>query len=237
VELARDFWKDAGLAEVFPRDLRRAAARALPLGLVSLSGLWLDGVRDWLRRQGLPGLCGGGDRPLRACLVAYRGQGLVFLDAADPEDEQRFSLAHEVAHFLRDYRQPRLLACVRLGGRAAEVLDGERPPTADECLDAVLARVPLGFHMHLMDRDAAGRFATTAIAAAERDADRLAYELLAPAESVRARTGGGADRDTVGRALQEVYGLPPARAVEYAGILLPAEAPADPLLRRLGLLP
>ncbi len=237
-ELARAFWEMAGAAEPFPRELRRPAVRALPVDIVLLSALRLDDVRAWLRHNGVAYTCGGADRRLRACLVARGGWGHVFLDGEDPADEQRFSLAHELAHFLRDYWQPRRLARARLGERAVEVLDGERPPTARERLGAALARVPLGFHAHLLDRDGAGRFATEAIAIAESEADRLAYELLAPAESVLATVGGAAaDRGAVAGLLREVYGLPEAQALEYGGLLLPPALPADPLLRRLGLAP
>ena len=92
-------------------------------------------------------------------------------------------------------------------------------------ISALLARVPVGFHAHLMARDGAGRIASERIAAAERDADRLAYELLAPAESVLA----AADRTSAACVLQEVYGLPPAQALDYSDLLFRAPPPPDPL--------
>ena len=72
------------------------------------------------------------------------------IDAADPEDEQRFTLAHELAHFLRDYWRPRQMAQQRLGAEAVAILDGKRPPTPQERLAALLREVPLGFHVHLI---------------------------------------------------------------------------------------
>ena len=79
-----------------------------------LTRLRLFGVLEWLRRQGIEFPLTEADRPLRACLVCRRGAGFVFLDGGDDEAEQRFSLAHELAHFLRDYWRPRLLAADRL---------------------------------------------------------------------------------------------------------------------------
>src|SRR4051794_17266865 len=123
-ESANAFWAAAGEIEPFPRKLRRPLARALPVAVVLLPHLRLDGLRAWMRANGIGCPCAERDRALRACLVARAGHGLVFLDGADAEDDQRFSLAHELAHFLRHYWQPRQRACRHLGEAIAEVLDG-----------------------------------------------------------------------------------------------------------------
>jgi hypothetical protein len=205
--------------------------------VISLPHLRLIDVRGWLSRNGIVNTCATADRNLRACLAARDGWGYVFIDGSDPEDEQRMSLAHELAHFLRHYWRPRREACWRLGERVTEVFDGLRPPTSEECLHALIARVPIGFHWHLMQRDASGEYASEAIAAAEAEADILAYELLAPAAELWNRTGGA--RGNVGRsALAEIlrngFGLPAEHAARYSQILLP-HVPADPFLQRLGL--
>ena len=122
----------------------------------------------------------GQDRLLRACLVARRGHGIALINGADTDSEQRFSIAHELAHFLRDYWIIRKQASRKLGAKALEVLDGERPPTFEERLNSLLRNVSLGFHLHLMERTVTGNPTTVRIAEAEIDADRLAFELLAP---------------------------------------------------------
>jgi hypothetical protein len=234
-ELVRTFWADAGAVESFPRELRRAVARALPVSLVLLPRLRLEDVRAWLRHNGIPCFCDERDRPLRACLAAYRGHGLIFLDGTDGKDEQRFSLAHEVAHFLRHYWHPRRRACRSLGEQVAEVLDGDRPPTERERLHALLRDVPLGFHLHLMRRGPRREVLSAVVALAEAEADQIAYELLAPAADVFTRTGavqGDAGGARLLEVLQTVFGLPPERAADYGRLLLPAGW-VDPLLRRL----
>ena len=234
-QLACAFWAEAGTAEPFPRALRRAVARALPVSIVLLPRLRLSDVRGWLRENGVNSHCDEKDRPLRACLAARRGYGLIFLDGTDSEDEQRFSLAHEAAHFLRHYWHPRRRACQHLGEQVAEVLDGERAPTEQERLQALLKTVPLGFHLHLMRRGKGCEVINAAVARAEEEADRLAYELLAPAAEVLARTGtiqAGAGRVRLTAVLQSDFGIPMQQATDYGRLLLPPVW-EDPLLRRL----
>src|SRR5436190_393370 len=66
-----------------------------------------------------------------------------------------------------------------------------------------------------------------AVTRAEDEADRLAFELLAPAAEVTARAG---ERDLVGL-LESTFGFPTAQAREYTTMLMPP-AIEEPLLRR-----
>lgn len=237
-ETAAAFWGAAGGPEPFPRSLHCPIAWALPLSIVSLPRLRVADIFDWLSSQTIACRIATSDRPMRACLVARRGAGLIILDGSDPEDEQRFSLAHELAHFLRHYFEPRHRASDRLGPGVLEVFDGERPPNLDERVGAVLAQAPIGLHVHLMERASGGGSVTADIDVAEWEADRLAFELLAPAEAVQRQFEGySPDRrsELAVPLLRSVYGLPATQAAQYASILLPG--PPDSIVRRWGLAP
>ncbi|MBI4497316.1 MAG: hypothetical protein HY689_05400 [Chloroflexi bacterium] len=220
--IAQEFWAAAGGPEPFPRRLEGAVLWALPLMVAKLPRLWVRDAEAWLRARGLPFCAGGPDRPLHGCLVAYGGSGCVLLDGTDPADEQRFSLAHEVAHFLLDYQEPRRRAVQRLGRSLLEVFDGRRPPTATERIDAILCQAPMGAHTHLMERRPDGVLGCGPVADAEAQADRLALELLAPDAEVERRVAlsgrpvaFAAGRRHLVAALTTDFGLPQAVAASY----------------------
>ena len=82
-DLAAGFWAAAGEPPPFPRDLRRAIAGAVPLSVIDLPGLRVAAVGGWFADRGIAVPLGEPDRPLRACLVAWRGQGFAYLDAGE----------------------------------------------------------------------------------------------------------------------------------------------------------
>jgi hypothetical protein len=180
---------------------------ALPVAISKTHDLSVDSVEDWLKRRGVPFGLGCHDRSLRACLVSYGGRGLIFLEAADTEEELRFSLAHEVSHFLLDYLLPRRRAIGRFGSGVTEILDGRRRPTAGERVDAVLANVPIGVHTHLIERTVAGGNGRAAVLDVESRADRLALELLAPEAEVKRRVADLGGRESFQQTVHYTVGV------------------------------
>ncbi len=228
-DLAGRFWAAAGEPPAFPRDLEDAVASLGGITTVRRGGLRVCAVVEYCLARKVPAAFAGPDRPLRAALHCWAGVGTVFLDRDDPPDEQRFSFAHELAHFLRDYLAPRRQVAKALGPAAVEVLDGIRPPTPAERLHAVLRNRPLTPHCHFMSRDPAGRPERDDDRRAEADADRLACELLAPAELLHDMN----DRGELVRRLTAEFGLPASVAAEYAVQLLPPPPSPGGLMARL----
>jgi hypothetical protein len=229
VELANRFWTAAGVVDSFPRNLEHAAVSSGFLSVIHRERLSVEKIRTWLAKMSIAHPLHEPERPLRACLVAYDGAGFAFLDANDSEDERRFSLAHELAHFLGDYLAPRDEAERRIGRDAVQILDGKRSATPDERVRAWCSRTDLGVHVHLMDR----AVVRVAVRDAEENADRLAYELLAPAADVAGRAN---EARAAAEILAKVHRLPVLHAERYSKILFPAPR-MDPLLARLRLAP
>ena len=222
-ELADAFWRAVG-PEPFPRTFAKVAL-GLPVTVVERPGLSLGAIRDWLARRSSVTVPGP-DRAVRGCLLAHAGFGFVFVEANDPPAERRFTRAHELAHYLRDVWHPRRRAVARLGAGITEVLDGRRRPTTDERLHAVLRGLAAGPVVHLLGR---GEDESPVMREAEAAADRLAFELLAPAEGVGV-SGGRAE--LVDR-LVRIFGLPPGPAARYAAVLIPRDVGTDPVVARL----
>ena len=219
--LARDFWRSAGRAPDYPAAIGIATCWAEPIGVVHVRQLTTGSLSSWLRSGPAPV-----NRELHGALVARRGRGLILVEAGDDDAERRFTIAHEVAHFIIEYRNPRDRIVSSLGGAVLEVLDGDRPPTTTERVHSLLEGVPLGPHLHLLER---GLLRPREFAeAAESAADRLALELLAPAREVRRRVGARASRNAVEQALEGDFGLPRAVAGAYARRF---ESPGTPSVR------
>ena len=232
-EVAERFWADAGGAPAgFPRDVGVAAGWALPVVPVGLPDLSIAAVNAWLAERGIEARLLIPNRPVRACMLVYEGNGVLFIDATDSDEERRFSLAHEVAHYLVEYVVPRDRARARLGDAILPVLNGRRAASREERIGAILAGVPLGVRLHLMERTPDGHLPGSDVSAAERQADDLALELLAPIDVVRARLPAGAPRADVDALLRSGFGLPAAPAAAYARHLAP-DPPAGSLFRRL----
>jgi IrrE N-terminal-like domain len=183
--LAGEFWDGTGLHDVFPRKITQAIAFKLPLALVGLSPLNVAAIGHWLQRRDIATRLPADRRDLCGCLVAHGGRGFIFICDADSPEEQRLTMAHETAHFLSDYLWPRQQVLHELGEGIAEVLDGIRPATPAERAAAILSRLRLGPHIHVLPRRGRDEDSDVAVAHAEDRADRLALELVAPQACVR----------------------------------------------------
>lgn len=174
----------------FPRDLMTDVSMHLPVSVVPLPNLSAHAVRRWLEGRSIRHQVADADRALHGCLVARAGKAIVFIDVGDDEAEARFTLAHEIAHFILDHLLPRLRVLKAFGERIRPVLDGERAPTPEEMVSAVLDRVSLGLQVHLMSRGAGGAICAWDVEESEQRADRFALELLAPGQQVIAAVRG-----------------------------------------------
>ena len=210
--IAREFWEGTGLAERFPRDIEKAVALKLPLALVKMPRVTVPAIRRWLEARYMRAHVPHDGRELMGCLVAYRGFGIAFVCGADPEDEQRLTVAHETSHFLSDYLLPRQQILHAMGEQIAEVLDGKRPPTPAERASAVLCHVHLGAHVHLLPRHGQDEDSDPIVGQAEDRADHLGLELMAPQEQisalVRAARSASQSPQTICAMLAGHFGLP-----------------------------
>jgi hypothetical protein len=178
--IASDFWQDTGYNQCFPRPIEQALACKLPMTVVKLPDVTVRSVGTWLRKQKHCRVMPTYDSDLMGCLFAHKDHGFIFVCGTDPPDEQRFTLAHDGAHFILDYWLPRLQVIEALGPSIKPVLDGDRRATVEERATAVLAGVRLGPHWHLLPRPGRQVEDEPHVARVEDRADLLGLELVAP---------------------------------------------------------
>lgn len=222
-----EFWTALGSDLPYPRTLQTAVSLAFPVMITPLPHLSITQVETWLQHRNIPFRFLCQDRSLCGCIIATQGHGLIFLDSLDSDNEQRYTVAHEIAHFLLDYFYPRQRILHLFGSDIRPVLDGERPPTQTERVHAVLSGINLKPYVDLMPRTPQGSLDQGYILRAEEKADRLALELLAPLEQVSAQlvhltNMPEAERVSVAtQLLTSQYGLPAAVATPYSMRVLP----------------
>jgi Zn-dependent peptidase ImmA (M78 family) len=222
VQAVESFWHRAGEVEPFPRVLERPLALALPVALVKLHDLDLHHVEHYLDDRGIAFRFGCDNRRLHGCLLCFAGRGFLFLAATDQPDEQRYTIAHEIGHFMLDYLQPREQAVSAFGPAVIQLLDGHRRPSVDERIHALLRRIPIGVHVGLIDRAGGAR---DTVHEKECRADDFARALLAPEDVVMRGVRHAGEHRAAAPArlaarLRSKFGLPAHAANTYARQLL-----------------
>jgi hypothetical protein len=239
-QLISEFWEGCGEDEPFPRDLVRSLALALPVALVSLPRLSLRDIEAWLIGKSIHYGFSSESRPVRGCLVAWGGHGVIFVDGADADDERRFTIAHETGHFLCNYWRPRRDAIARYGRCITEVLDGARLPTINERVFAALEGTRIAVHTDLMERDQGVENLNGEVWQIEAMADRIGLELLAPLYAVlrSADLSGAAYEERlqhITSLLRTEFGLPFQVSIVYGRKLLNMAGRGQSWLESLGL--
>lgn len=231
------FWQRCGAAE-FSYDLfPQLIELAFPIKIVRLPTLSLHNIEIWLARRGGNYTFNCQSRAVRGCLVAYSGKGILFIDSQDEQQQQIFTIAHEVGHFLLDYWIPRQDAIAKMGSEIEGVLDGHRDPTHGERLKALFNKISVGIHINLMER---GTLSNSDIWEIEDNADRVALGLLAPPDllqpAIDALVGSYEERlVTLSSILSEQYSLPNIIAQGYAVSLLSHFGHGNSWVERMGL--
>jgi len=222
-EIVADFWAGTDLAEMFPRNIEQALALKLPVTVVKLPVVTIRAIGQWLQQHHRCPMFPSYRRNLMGCLYADGGHGFIFVCGTDAIEEQRFTIAHDAAHFLADYWLPRLRILDVLGPSVIEVLDGRRAPQPKERAAAILERVRLGPHWHLLPRRCVHPDEDERIAPVENRADELGLELVAPRQRVLQVLHGIPGRHQINakdicNVLGSVFGLPPYVFTEIVAV-------------------
>lgn len=240
--IAKEFWKKAGFKPKPPYDIQGAVSLNLPIDIVCLSELTVRKIEQWLLNRNVTFSIGIDDRCMHGFILTKRGNGFIFINGTDNYNERRFSIAHEVSHFLLDYKIPRDKAVESLGVGILEVLDGLRQPSYKERIDGILSTINIQPFTHFLEKSGDGSFASLKVFDAENDADSLALELLAPSTKVIKKVRENSDklifsefRKQCYYLLLENYGLPETISEEYSSRIAYAVLGGPSIITKLGL--
>ena len=104
VNIARDFWRKILVKPTPPYDIFGAVSLVMPLDIVNLSGLTIAKIENWLWERNVTLNTGIPNRSLHGFILTFQDAGFIFIDGTDSENERRYTVAHEVSHFILDYK-------------------------------------------------------------------------------------------------------------------------------------
>ena len=214
------FWKRVGGRFDYPADIAYAATCALDVYVDEVAGLTPVSAAAHIGRGG-PRLPDGADeRSLHGCVIVGRSGAAILVEKSDDEAEKRFTIAHEVSHYVLEVKQRHERATDRLGREFADTLHGLREATQTERIDAWLNNTRSEAFAHFMDRAPGGRYGCSRMLEAECRADDLALEILAPRSELIAAISlmGFSESLKAAQGISERrFGLPEGVAAWYAG--------------------
>lgn len=183
-KISNRFWVDSGLKMECPRPIEDAVIRNLPISIVKMKVLTYQSLSQWFAERNLVGILPHFSESLLGGIFAFKGNALLFVDAKLPSYEMRYTVAHEVGHFLFDYHYKRQKAKATVGDSAEEILDGTRRASLGERVDAILLGIDLKPYYHLLSDQNCISISRGQIETAEDNADFLADELIAPEDII-----------------------------------------------------
>ena len=109
------FWKRAGGRSGFPADISYAATCALDVYVDEVANLTPVSAAAYVGREGPWLLDRAEERSLHGCVIVSRSGGAILVEKSDDEAEKRFTIAHEVSHYILEVKRHHERASARMG--------------------------------------------------------------------------------------------------------------------------
>src|SRR4051794_4462210 len=107
-QIAETFWKASLIEKInFPISttlLEQAILLTEPIAVVKLNKLSLLQISKYFTDRGKIISCPLDSKELYGFVLSYNGYTYIFLNGTESAEEQCFTLAHEFAHYLLDYK-------------------------------------------------------------------------------------------------------------------------------------
>jgi Zn-dependent peptidase ImmA (M78 family) len=239
--IAREFWSTVDQKHRETYDIVSAVNDTLTINLILIKNLSIKKMEDWLISIGKYENFGIDDRSLHGFLMIKNGNICMFVEESEDQSQQRFTVAHEVSHYLLDYQLPKERAILALGKEIEDVLNGNLPPTDTQLALSVIKGVNISPYTFMIEKNGNGSFFNWSNFNSENEADYLAMELLAPRARIVNETFSSIKRRSYSqfiRKSEEIlishYKIPPDIARHYASELAYSVTNGPSFLDKLG---
>lgn len=239
--IAREFWLTVDQEYRDGFDIVNAIDTSVFINLRRIKELSLKKLEEWLKEMTDQEEFNIDDRHLHGALIIKGPSIFMFVEASEDEVQQRFTVAHEVSHFLLDYHLPKERAILALGKEIEDVLNGNLPPSNIQRTLSAIKGVDIAPYSFLIEKTGNGSFENWSNFNAENEADYLALELLAPRARVISETISSTKRLAYSQftrkskeILIEKYRIPVRIADQYASELGYSVTSGPSFLDKLG---
>ena len=170
--IAREFWATTHAEFRYNYDIVKVVESSLNVQLIRMPQLSPKNITSWLSDHDMNIPLENNERNLHGALIIQNGAVLMFIDTTENDTRQRYTLAHQVSHFLLDYQMPKERTIMTLGKEIAGVLKGNAEASVEQLVQSAFNGMTDKVYTLFIEKDEA--------IPSENPADSLALELLAP---------------------------------------------------------
>jgi len=239
--IAREFWSTVDQNYHENYDIISAVDTSPTIDLIKIKNLSISKIEEWLIAIGLKDNFDIPDRRLHGVLIIKGDSVAMFIEDDENPIQQRFTVAHEVSHYLLDYQIPKEKAILALGKEIEDVLNGNLPANNTQLALSVIKGINIDPYSFLIEKTGNGSFEDWKNFNSENEADYLALELLAPRIRIINETFSSTKRLSYSqftRKSQEIliekYRIPSDIARQYASQLAYSVTSGPSFLDKMG---
>lgn len=239
--IAREFWATSYAEFRYNYDIIKVVESSPNVHLIRIPQLNPTKITSWLTSRKIDIPVENNDRSLDGALLIQNGTVIMFIDTAENDIRQRYTLAHQVSHFLLAYQMPKERAIIKLGKEIAAALKDDTEAPVTQLVQSALQGMTGAAYTLLIEKSEDAFPSDRLNLLPESPADTLALELLAPRYQIIQETASASARlrySPFKRTCQELlidkYRIPLEIAHKYAKELASSVTSGPSFLSKFG---
>lgn len=240
--IARKFWATTQAEFRYDYDIVKAVESSLNVHLIRMQQLNPTKIISWLASHNMDIPFESKATHLNGALLIKNDNVIMFIDAAENAVQQRYTLAHQVSHFLLNYQMPKERAIMTLGKEIAQVLSGNTEASVTQLVQSTVSNITGNVYTLLIEKWDESTSFDWELLRTKDPAVSLTLELLAPRYQIineTASVGARLRYSPFKRKCQELlidkYRIPSEIAHKYASELAGSVTSGPSFLSKLGI--